>query len=138
MKLPFEGGCLCGSVRYECSSAPLGMGNCHCRDCQKARGAPFSPVFATSVAAFMITKGSAKDHVSKADDGTVVHRAFCPDCGTPLYAFSEPTKEFIGVLAMTLDDASWFKPMIDIWTSSAQPWVAMHPETKKYPQDFMP
>ncbi len=34
----FTGGCLCGAVRDECSADALFMGNCHCRDCQKANG----------------------------------------------------------------------------------------------------
>ncbi|MGE5302839.1 MAG: hypothetical protein ACM3TN_05890 [Alphaproteobacteria bacterium] len=36
MATAFTGGCLCGAVRYECSADALFMGNCHCRDCQKA------------------------------------------------------------------------------------------------------
>ena len=34
----FSGGCACGGVRYDCSSAPAAMVNCHCRDCQRAGG----------------------------------------------------------------------------------------------------
>ena len=42
MKVPFSGGCACGSIRYACSSEPLAMLNCHCRDCQQSSGAPFA------------------------------------------------------------------------------------------------
>ena len=40
MNVPFGGGCACGAIRYECAGAPRYMGNCHCRDCQQATGAP--------------------------------------------------------------------------------------------------
>ena len=32
------------AVRYECSVAPMSMGNYHCRDCQRAVGTAFSTV----------------------------------------------------------------------------------------------
>jgi hypothetical protein len=42
MKIPFTGGCMCGAIRYECSTEPLAMGICHCRDCQRATGSAFA------------------------------------------------------------------------------------------------
>ena len=39
-----EGGCLCGQVRYGFTGDPLLVGVCHCRNCQKQSGAPFSLV----------------------------------------------------------------------------------------------
>ena len=43
--MQLSGGCLCGSVRYECSTQPVIEGNCHCRDCQKSSGSAFAPTF---------------------------------------------------------------------------------------------
>jgi hypothetical protein len=33
---------MCGAIRYECSTEPLAMGICHCRDCQRATGSAFA------------------------------------------------------------------------------------------------
>ena len=41
MAMNFTGGCLCGAVRYECTADAIFMGNCHCRDCQKASGGAY-------------------------------------------------------------------------------------------------
>ena len=39
MPTPFAtGGCLCGAVRYSLANAPVGTGQCHCKDCQRASG----------------------------------------------------------------------------------------------------
>jgi hypothetical protein len=40
--------------------------------------------------------------------------------------------ESIGIPAGSLDDPSWHKPMIDMFTSSAQPWDYMHPDLPKF------
>src|SRR5262245_54738217 len=32
------GRCLCGAVTYSINAQPLGMGQCHCKDCQRASG----------------------------------------------------------------------------------------------------
>jgi hypothetical protein len=32
------GRCLCGAITYSISGEPLGMGQCHCKDCQRASG----------------------------------------------------------------------------------------------------
>ena len=39
----FSGGCACGKVRYTCQGKVLYMGNCHCRDCQRATGSAYFP-----------------------------------------------------------------------------------------------
>ena len=41
MKLPVfpvEGGCQCRAVRYQITAPPLGVYNCHCKDCQRSSG----------------------------------------------------------------------------------------------------
>lgn len=43
MTTHFTGGCMCGAIRYESSAVPIVTGNCHCRDCQEARGSAFAP-----------------------------------------------------------------------------------------------
>ncbi|MEE8456169.1 MAG: GFA family protein, partial [Limibaculum sp.] len=34
----FEGGCLCGAVRYRATARPLRCVICHCADCRKHSG----------------------------------------------------------------------------------------------------
>ncbi|WP_422394269.1 GFA family protein [Nostoc flagelliforme] len=33
---------MCGAIRYECSAKPIIMGNCYCRNCQRATGTAFA------------------------------------------------------------------------------------------------
>ena len=56
---PFTGGCMCGAVRYECSAEPIAMGNCHCRDCQRATGSAFAAAVLVPISAVNV-RGEVK------------------------------------------------------------------------------
>jgi hypothetical protein len=122
MDVPFFGGCACGAVRYECSAAPVAMVNCHCRDCQRAGGAGFSPTVVVPAESFRLLRGEPKRYSVTAESGYSAHRAFCGACGAPLFASSSARRDFIGVRVGSLDDPSWFRPQAEVWTASAQLW----------------
>ena len=42
MKTILRGRCLCGSVRYECAADPGNASYCHCDDCKRATGGPYT------------------------------------------------------------------------------------------------
>jgi hypothetical protein len=133
--LEFTGGCACGAVRYECSNAPIAMINCHCRDCQRASGAGYFPTVIVARSTFRIGKGQPKLYMVTAESGNSAQRAFCGDCGSPLFASSASRPELIGIRAGSLDDPSWFQATMDLWTASAQPWDVMNPGTIKVPKE---
>ena len=58
MPVPFEGGCACGAIRYSCAGKPHYMGNCHCRDCQRATGTAYFPAIVVKTSDFSIITGS--------------------------------------------------------------------------------
>jgi hypothetical protein len=129
MAIKFTGGCLCGAVRYECSAAPIAMGNCHCRDCQRATGTAYASGLLVPQSAVTIT-GEVKYYEVIGDSGNIVGRGFCPNCGSRLFS-KPPIPEFMGIMAGSLDDPSWFRPTMDIYTASAQPWDYMNPDLPK-------
>lgn len=136
MILPFQGGCACGALRYECSVAPHFMVHCHCRDCQRASGTAFSSALAVPAAAVRIN-GAVKYHEVRADSGHTARRGFCPDCGCPVFAGNSGSPEFLAIKAGSLDDPSWFKPMGHIWMASAQPWAHPDPQLPQFPGNPM-
>lgn len=135
MDVPFFGGCACGAVRYECSVQPLAMVNCHCRDCQRAGGGGFSPTVVVPAAAFRLLKGEPTLHSVRADSGHTARRAFCRECGAPLFASTSARSDFVGIRAGSLDDPSWFRPQAEVWAVSAQPWDRLNPEVPHFPRD---
>ena len=133
MTIPFSGGCACGSVRYLCSGAPLAMINCHCRDCQRSSGAPFASGVLVRVSDVEVV-GVPKTHIVRASSGREVTRSFCAECGSPLFARGEAATGVMSIRFPSLDDASGFKPMLDIWTASAPSWTCLSPDIPHHPQ----
>jgi hypothetical protein len=124
MNSPFSGGCACGAIRYRCTSAPIAMLNCHCSDCQRSSGAPFASGVVVMSNDLEVT-GTPQVYAVAAGSGKLASRSFCPTCGTPLFTRSDNNAQFTSIRYPSLDDASAFAPMLDIWTSRAQPWVCL-------------
>lgn len=133
MKLPYKGGCQCGAIRYECSAKPLMAGLCHCRECQRSAGSASVAWLAAPKAALKIA-GEIRYRDYRADSGNTASHGFCPGCGTQVLGKSSGMPEIMAIRAMSLDDPSWYRPTMDIYTVSAQPWDHMNPELAKFPK----
>ena len=136
MKIPFTGGCSCGAVRYEGTAEPIMMLKCHCRDCQRVTGGGFVPAVLMSPQDFRLTRGQLRYHFTTTLDAAPHKRGFCLECGSRITGAESEGGEsqFIGILAGTLDDPSWFRPQMDIFVADAQPWDQMDPAIPKFQQ----
>lgn len=116
------GGCLCGTVRFSIDEDSIGSGACYCTDCQATcGGAPaYAAVFETNK--FKVTQGAPKVYWTTSETGNRIGRAFCPDCGTPVYGINESRPDYRPVMAGALDDTSTFHVIALSWVSAAKPW----------------
>jgi hypothetical protein len=122
------GGCLCGRVRYTVTGEPVFSGLCHCRNCQRYTGSSFEAVIAFPAPSVSV-QGELKTYNDTGDSGQPVRRNFCPDCGSGIIAEADVLPGLTLVLAGTLDEPAVFKPTMDVYWSSAQPW--MHDEVER-------
>ena len=129
-----EGGCACGKVRFRITGQLMGSGVCHCLDCQKASGGGPNYVVLAPKTGFAVIQGEAKVYTSTADSGGEVGRAFCGDCGTPLWSITGPMTPFYPVKAGALDDPSGISPALHLYVDSAQPWHLMHEGVPRFPK----
>jgi hypothetical protein len=120
------GGCLCKAVRYRIAAAPITARLCWCRTCQyfAAGNATVNCCFPSNA---ITIEGELRDHRSIADSGNVMHRRFCPTCGTHLFSEAESRPHLIFVRAGSLDDIEIAKPAMAIWASAAPSWVCFDP-----------
>ena len=121
-----EGGCLCGKVRYRIAAAPIVTRVCWCRLCQYL-GAGSGTVNVCFPSAALQVSGELSDYSSIADSGNVMHRRFCPACGTPLFSTAEARPHLTFVRAGSLDDPAIATPGMTIWTSQAPVWACFDP-----------
>ena len=138
MNLPFQGGCLCGALRYECSAEQVISGHCQCTDCRKDSGTGHSSHMAVPKAAVAIS-GEAKVFEKNADSGNTVGRAFCPNCGSSVYNVNSGMPDLIFLRASSLDEPDIFKPQMVVYTRSGPAWDHMAPDLpsfETYPPDM--
>lgn len=124
---PITGGCLCRSVRYSVTAAPIAARVCWCRLCQYL-GAGNATVNVCFPSDAIRIEGELRDYVSFADSGNRMRRRFCPSCGTSMFSAAEARPHLIFVRAGTLDDPEVAKPQMTIWTSQAPSWACINAE----------
>jgi hypothetical protein len=128
-----QGGCACGAIRFRITAPVLGVGACHCSDCRKMSGGGPNYVALVPVPALEILQGEATIFRSKGDSGADIGRAFCADCGTPLW--SVPANEpFVTVKLGALDDCSDLAPQMHIYTASAPAWHQIPDDLPTFPK----
>jgi len=119
-----EGGCSCGAVRYRLASDPLFVHCCHCLNCQRQTGSAFVVNLLIETDRVEVLAGEPQPVDVPRDDGSMQRIFRCPDCHVAVY--SEYTRpEFRFVRAGTLDDPSWVRPDVHIFTRSKVPWVTL-------------
>jgi hypothetical protein len=120
---PITGRCLCGSVTYSVDAEPVVQAVCHCTDCQRQTGSPFSVIVAVPRAALNVEGSTIASFTTTGEDhGKETERSFCSGCGAPVFSMAAVLPDLAFIKAGSLDDASWLEPAVEVWTSSAQPW----------------
>lgn len=127
----YEGGCLCGKIRYRASGVPIGTAHCHCDKCRRHSGA----VFASGV-------GFSADDIEWLTDEPALYqssencaRSFCPTCGSSIahhWLDIHTTWPFIG----TLDHPESVTPEFHIFVEEQIPWLHINdglPRYSKFP-----
>ena len=131
MAQKISGRCACGAIHYKCNADPVLMLNCHCRDCQRSSGSAYAAVVAVPKNAVQM-RGEPRYYKVVGEAGKAIERGFCPTCGNQVTVKLERLPDVLGLQAGSLDDPSIYRPMMDVFTSSAQPWDHMNPNIQKH------
>jgi hypothetical protein len=114
----YEGGCLCGAVRYRATTPPLRGVICHCPMCRKHSGAP----------ALAFVHFAAKDFTwlrvepTRYRSSEFAERGFCARCGSTLSMHEEVLAERVQIAVGSLDEPGRVRIDDHVWTKDRIPW----------------
>jgi hypothetical protein len=116
----FEGGCLCGAVRFTATGEPTGVYWCHCQSCRRHTGAPVSVFVAFKPQAYTVTKGE----ITKFDSSPgKTRRGFCARCGSTLTCESLPDVTLTHFHVGAFDQAAQLQPTRHYFVEERLPWL---------------
>lgn len=120
-----EGRCACGAVKYRLGGEPMFVHCCHCLDCQRITGSAFVINLWIEGKLVEADHSLLKSYRLKGGSGADHDVFFCPACGTTMWSKYQRAGESLFVRAGTLEDPSWVKPDVYIFTRSKLPWVRL-------------
>lgn len=119
-----DGGCHCGYIKYEAEVDPADCGVCHCTDCQQLTGSAFTSFIYAPASSFRLLGGQPKIYVKTGSSGSKRAQAFCPECGSRIYASAAvPEPERYNLRLGTIRQRRELTPQVQIWCRSALAWV---------------
>jgi len=121
--------CLCGDVTITVSGTPINSRYCHCRQCQKAIGAPsFARVLFNQKDVNI--EGPVKSYSSSPE----LDRLFCGQCGASVAA-KRKNGSVIGIATALFDNSDTFAPTEHVWVSEKQVWDDLNNKLTKFSQN---
>jgi hypothetical protein len=117
------GHCLCGAVSYVIAGEPVGTGQCHCKDCQRASGTGHMSIARFKAEDVTLT-GTTASFSSVADSGNINTRHFCPKCGSRLYGQNSAAPGILNLSPGCMDDNNWFRAQRVVYTKDRPTWDA--------------
>jgi hypothetical protein len=130
-----DGGCHCGFITFEAEIDPADVGVCHCTDCQSLSGTAFTTYVFAPRAGFKLLSGAPKIYYKTGSSGAKRAQAFCPECGSRIYAsaaVAEP--ERYNLRLGTIRQRHELRPQVQIWCRSALGWVMDLGSVKQVPR----
>jgi hypothetical protein len=138
----WTGGCVCGSVRYECAAEPLRVTVCHCLWCQRRTGSAFGVEVVFPLEAVSVSGIEPTTYRRISDEsGRWLDVYFCPRCGSNLGLTLEAAPGIRSVPAGTLDQPERLDPaqlkFRHVFTRSRRAgWSDITSEVEAYERHF--
>lgn len=126
----YQGGCLCGAVRFEITGPIRNIIYCHCSMCRKAQGSAFATNGIVDANDFSFVQGEGDMTAYESSPGQ--SKYFCQRCGSPIISRNtkrpEQVRVRLGVIESDLDE----RPECHIFVSSKANWEDLDVDLPRY------
>ncbi|MBH0780423.1 GFA family protein [Nocardia sp. NEAU-351] len=116
----YQGGCLCGNLRYRADAPAIWPHLCSCEHCQRLGGTPVM-AWVGFPADILIWTGPGGEPTWY-ETYPRIARGFCSICGSTVAAKGD-APESVGVTMMSLDDHSDLTPLHQSFADNAVAWL---------------
>ena len=120
-EIQVNGECHCSKIEIEATVKLSEVRACHCTDCQQMSGAPLRAI-AVAPANKIKIKGIPKEYIKIGDSGNKRIQAFCPNCGSQLFA-TDMKKKLFNLRTGFLKQKDLLEPKTHVFTQSATRWI---------------
>lgn len=126
----FKGHCLCGAIQYQYSGelGPLAM--CHCSQCRRAQGTAFATNSPIQSRQFSLVSGG--DILTEYESRPGKKRAFCSNCGSPIYSRLDARPDLLRLRIGTLSSPIEARPSHHIYAASKAEWFEIGDQLPRY------
>jgi hypothetical protein len=120
-----DGSCHCGAIAFEAEADPEKTTICHCTDCQTITGSAFRVNIPVAGTDLKLLRGEPARYLkTTAESGNPRLQAFCPICGTQLWATAPGDNPPVYMLRTgMLRQKAHLAPKVQNWFRSARPWI---------------
>jgi hypothetical protein len=115
------GSCLCNSITYEITGAPIRAANCYCSRCRRGRSAAHASNLFYKLADFRFTREAAPITDYRVPEAKYFAVAFCSTCGGAVPRVSVERGAVV-VPAGPLDTDPGVRPAVNIHVGSKASW----------------
>jgi len=116
----YQGGCLCGVVRFEIHGPIRNIVYCHCSQCRKVQGSAFATNGIVNTDDFHVTCGSTE--LGKYEENPGQAKYFCCHCASPILSKNEACPGQVRVRLGTIETDIKERPVAHIYVSSKANW----------------
>ncbi|MGP4843505.1 GFA family protein [Marinobacter sp. 1Y8] len=124
------GQCLCGGVRFEYAGRLGPVELCHCSQCRQAQGSAFAASSPVQKVHYQLTAG--EELVNEYESRPGKYRAFCRNCGSPLYSRLDAIPGIIRLPMGALDEPVNVSPVAHVFVGSKSDWFTITDDVPQY------